>query len=171
MSDGVGVADARVSTTVAIAASVGVSVMGFFQLPDLSFTADVVALVPVLVGVVGYLLVALVVEPLSRPKRSPDTRTVIRWLGRTVKSRVLVLAFSSPAGFVVAATAESRTPLVFGVLSSLALGVLWWPGRKCFERLLSAIEPVAGERVVTEVRAKNKGRIIVLGRATGTFDG
>lgn len=169
-TDNVGVADARVGATVAIAASAGVSIMGFFLAKGWSVTVDPLVALPLAVGVCGYLLAVLVFDPLSLPKRSPDARTVIRWLSRHVNVRVLVIAFTSPAGLVFGAMSKSYLPLVTGVLVSMVLGVVWWPGPRRFERLLQTIEPFAGEQVVEKVRTKNKGRILVYGRTTGTVN-
>jgi hypothetical protein len=174
-TDNVGIADARVAATIAIAASAGVSVMGFFLAPGWSVTLDWLVVEPLIVGFCGYLLIVLVVDPLLRRKPAADRRTAIRWLSRTVEFRLAVIAFTAPAGLWFASASTSYLPLVTGALVSVGLGVLWWPGRRCFERLLGAVvpstdEPVIGERVAEQVRAKNKGRIVLTGRrASGSF--
>jgi hypothetical protein len=165
-----GMADARLGATVAIGASAGVSIMGFFLARDLSVTVDPLAALPVAVGVFGYLLAVLVFDPLSLPRRSPNARKVISWLSRHANFRMLVIAFTSPAGLAFAVISKSFLALVTGMLVSVVLGVMWWPGPQRFERLLRTIEPFAGERVVEQVRTRNKGRILVYGRSTGTVN-
>lgn len=167
-TNSVGLADGRASATVAIAAGAGVSIMGFFQAKDWSVTVDPLVVLPLAVGLFGYLLAVLVFDPLSLPRRSPGARTVIRWLDRNVKVRILVIAFSSPAGLVFGSISRSYVALVVALLTTGALGALWWPGPRRFEQLLRTIEPFAGERVVEQVRARNKGRILVYGRTSGT---
>lgn len=168
--DNVGVADARVPAAVAIAASAGVSLMGFFQAKGWSVTVDPLVALPVAVGACGYLLAVLVFDPLSLPRRSPDARRVIRWLSRHVNVRMLVIAFTSPAGLVFGSMSRSYLALAFALLTTAVLGLVWWPGPRRFEQLLRTIEPFAGERVVEQVRARNKGRILVYGRTTGTVN-
>jgi len=121
--------DATVFAVVFLGASLLVCVLGLVGIvPDAPFDSDPPSLAPLLVGVVAFLVIAFVVDPMLTPKQEPDREQVRRWLSRAVLYRLAAMETPALAGLVTAIVTDSRSPLVLGALGVLVLAVLWWPG-------------------------------------------
>lgn len=153
--------DATVFAWVFLGASLLVCAMGLVIVPDAPFGSDLSSLSPLLVGLVAFLVVAFVVDPMLTPRRDKPSQEEVRvWLSRAVLSRLAAMETPALVGLVTAVATTSRSALIIGALSVLVLAVLWWPGGAFLNTMRRRAEPRFGARAVDEALADGRLKIV-----------
>lgn len=156
--------DATVFAWTFLSASLLVCVVGLVIVPDAPFGSELSSLTPLFTGVVAFLVVVFVVDPMLTPTGEPTRARVRVWLSRAVLARLTAMETPAFVGLLTAFVTTSRSPLILGALSVLVLAVLWWPGggeRSAFlNSMRRRAEARFGARFVDDALADGRLKIV-----------
>ncbi|WP_459713558.1 hypothetical protein [Actinophytocola sp. KF-1] len=151
--------DASVLAGAVLASSVGVCVVGLFALPDATLGITGAALIPLLLGAAGFLVMMLFVDPVITPKRRPTRDQIHVWLSKTVLYRLPVTELPVLSGLVIAFAGRERGVLLTGLFGTLVLAAVWWPGEQYFNAMRRRLQPLSADGLLDEVLAAADGRL------------
>lgn len=152
--------DARLLATAVVASALGVALVGLSALAEEApFALTMGSLVPPLLGAAGFLVIALVVDPLLTPKTRPTPDEVHVWLSKSFMCRLPAIELPALAGLVLALAEQERSVLLMGVLSTLVLAMLWWPGEQFFGAMRRRLQPLSADRLMDELLTSSNGRL------------
>jgi hypothetical protein len=152
--------DATIFAWTFLGASLLVCAVGLVIVPDGTFDSDLASLTPLLVGVLEFLVIAFVVDPMLTPKSEPSREQVRVWLSKAVVCRLAAMEGPALVGLVTAVVANSRSPLVLGALGTLVLAVLWWPGNAFLNAMRRRAEPRFGATSIDDALTDGRLKIV-----------
>lgn len=153
--------DARVLAGAILLSSMAVCVVGLTTVPDAPFVLTAGSLIPPLLGVAGFLVMMLVVDPILTPKRRPTRDDIHIWLSKTFLCRLPVVEVPALAGLVIAMIERERSVLLLGALGSLVLASVWWPGEQFFSAMRRRLQPMSVDNMVDELLNTSNGHLTI----------
>lgn len=151
--------DASVLAGAVAMSSAALCVVGLIALPDTTLALTGTTLIPLLLGVAGFLVMALVADPVLAPKHRPTRDEVHVWLSKTVLYRLPVMEVPILAGVVVAFATEERGALLTGLVGTLVLAAVWWPGEQYFSAMRRRLQPMSADGLLDDLLSDANGRL------------
>lgn len=155
--------DARILAGVVVLSSVALCVVGIAAVPVAAagFGLDASALIPLLLGAAGFLVMALVIDPMLTPRDKPSRDEVHVWLSKTFMVRLPATELPALVGLLITFIEQERGPLLLGTLGTLVLAMVWWPGEQFFNAMRRRLQPLSGDRHLDSVLAEANGRLLL----------
>ncbi|MCP2261425.1 hypothetical protein LX15_005151 [Streptoalloteichus tenebrarius] len=118
--------------------------------PGVGLGFDAAALVPLVVAAADLLLVTLL-ERQAPPPSAVDPVGAAHLLRTTALVRMAFAEAPTLVGFVlVFVLSDTVLPVVLGLLGSLVLFAVWWPGERLVAAVRRRIEPIGGGPALNE---------------------
>ena len=151
--------DASVLGGAVAASSAALCLVGLIALPNTTLALTGTTLIPLLLGVAGFLAMMLVVDPVLTPKQRPTRDEVHIWLSKTVLYRLPVTDVPILAGVAIAFTTEERGALLTGLVGTLVLAAVLWPGEQYFNAMRRRLQPMSADGILDDVLSDTNGRL------------
>ncbi|MBB4906660.1 hypothetical protein [Actinophytocola algeriensis] len=151
--------DASVLAGIVVASSLALCVAGLAALSGTTFGITGATLVPLLLGAAAFLVMMLVVDPVLTPKHPPTRDEIHIWLSKTVLCRLPAIEVPMLAGLLIAFVGQERGMLLTGVLGTLVLASVWWPGEQFFNAMRRRLQPLSADRLLDELLTRSNGRL------------
>lgn len=153
--------DARVLAGVIALTAVVVPVVGLTLLSGVPFEMTSSTLVPLLLAAAGFMVVALVVDPVLTPNTIGSRDEVHLWLSKLIMARQPVIELPVLIGLLVSVIEQERSVLLIGALASLVLAMLWWPGEQFFSVMRRRLQPLSADHYMDELLNATNGRLLL----------
>ncbi len=151
--------DASVLAGAVVGSSVGLCIVGLFALPDATLGITGATLIPLLLGAAGFLVMMLFVDPVITPKQRPTRDEIHIWLSKTVIYRLPVTEIPMLSGLVIAFAGQERGALLTGLLGTVVLATVWWPGEQYFNAMRRRLQPLSADGLLDELLTAANGRL------------
>lgn len=151
--------DASMLAGAIVASSLGMCLVGLVALPETTFGLTGATLIPLLLGIAAFLVMMLAVDPVLTPKHRPTRDEIHIWLSKTVVYRLPATEIPMLSGLVIAFAGQERGALLTGILGTVVLATVWWPGEQFFNAMRRRLQPVSADHVLDELLTTSSGRL------------
>ncbi|SHE61447.1 hypothetical protein [Streptoalloteichus hindustanus] len=118
--------------------------------PGVGLRFDPAALLPLVVAAADLLLVTLL-ERQAPPANAAEPEGAAHLLRTTALARMAFAEAPTLVGFVlVFVLSDTVLPVVLGLLGSLLLFAVWWPGERLVAAVRRRVEPIGGGPALNE---------------------
>ena len=151
--------DASVLAGAVAMSAAALCVAGLIALPNTTLALTGTTLIPLLLGAAGFLVMVLFVDPALTPRHRPRRVEIHIWLSKTVLYRLPVTEVPILSGVVVAFSTQERGALLTGLVGTLVLAAVWWPGEQYFNAMRRRLQPLSADRLLDEILSDTNGRL------------